>query len=310
MGAWGPRLYQDDVALDAKDSYKDQLRKGRNGKEITQELIKNNEYTISDCDDAPVFWFALADTQWNLGRLEEFVKEQALHHIHAGEDLKRWELEDPKGAKIRMKVLLELEQKLLSSQPAEKKVPQHRIYRCEWKMGDVFAYPLASDYAKEKGIYGKYFLFHKIDELMIWDENVIPIVRVKITEDTTLPKSKEDFDALEYVQTGFTRYEDRFLPYSMARPLEEQIAERDKIIYEVNERGLLTKYKLQLLNTSKRAIPKSLIYVGNFQNVLPPPKEFTPRDLRSVPGYMWKSFDEIFIGRYCSNNTGSTSHSR
>lgn len=39
MGAWGPKLYQDDVAEDVRDYYKDQLHRGKTGKEITQDLI-------------------------------------------------------------------------------------------------------------------------------------------------------------------------------------------------------------------------------------------------------------------------------
>ena len=33
MGAWGANLYQDDVALDIKDEYKDNLRRGKTNEE-------------------------------------------------------------------------------------------------------------------------------------------------------------------------------------------------------------------------------------------------------------------------------------
>lgn len=55
MGAWGPRLYQNDVAQDVKDYYKDQLHRGKNGQEITRELIEKNDYILSDEDDALYF---------------------------------------------------------------------------------------------------------------------------------------------------------------------------------------------------------------------------------------------------------------
>ena len=78
MGAWGPKLYQDDVAEDVRDYYKDQLKRGKTNEEVTNELIEDNYDIIQDEDEAPVFWFALADTQWNLGRLLPSVKEKAL----------------------------------------------------------------------------------------------------------------------------------------------------------------------------------------------------------------------------------------
>ena len=78
--------------------------------------LHQNQSLISDPDDAPSFWFALADTQWDLGRLENCVKEQALYHIDAGHNLRRWEVENPKWAQTRADILLALKQKLLSEQ--------------------------------------------------------------------------------------------------------------------------------------------------------------------------------------------------
>ena len=77
MGAWGARLYENDTALDIKDRFAD-LRKGKTVQQITNELIEEYTCELDDVFCAPVFWFALADTQWNLGRLLPEVKEQAL----------------------------------------------------------------------------------------------------------------------------------------------------------------------------------------------------------------------------------------
>lgn len=305
MGAWGPRLYQDDLAADVRDYYKDQLRRGKTGKEITQELIAKNEYAISDPDDAPVFWFALADTQWNLGRLEDFVREQALYHIRNGYDVKRWAAEDPREAKIRAETLEKLRLKLLSPQPPEKKITQYKLYRCEWKIGDVFAYRLESDLAKERGLYGRYFLIQKVDEGVWHPGHVVPIVYVKISADASLPSNAEEYNKLEYVQTWFTKYEERFWPIDMRRP-QEDIAEKSKINYQVDEYGFLPQYRVRLLNTSKRVIPKKLIYVGNFANTIRPQKEFVPHEKENVASVLWKQFDETFetkmIKLYCGHN--------
>ena len=62
MASWGSKLYQDDVAEDVRDYYKHQLKRGKTNEEVTKELIEDNEDIISDEDEAPVFWFALADT--------------------------------------------------------------------------------------------------------------------------------------------------------------------------------------------------------------------------------------------------------
>ena len=212
MSSWGPGLYQDDLAKDVRDYYRDQLRKGKSGYEITEELTKQYAYS-SDSDDSSIFWFALADIQWDLGRLEDSVKEQALSHIRSGYDLRRWKEENPMEAKKRAEILSELEQKLLTPQPSEKSISQYKLYHCEWKIGDVFAYPLNSDYAKEKGLFGRYFLINKINETTWHPGHTVPVVRVKITDDNHLPSDENSFDKLGYVQTSITKYEDRFLPF-------------------------------------------------------------------------------------------------
>lgn len=305
MGTWGTKLYQDDLAVDIRDYYKDHLHRGESGNTITQDLLTLYEIEITDSEDSSVFWFALADTQWNLGRLEESVKEKALSYISDGSDLIRWENQGQRIVQARKKVIEELRQKLLSPQPPEKKISQYKIYHCEWKIGDVFAYKLESDLAKECGLYGQYFLIQKIDEGIWHPGHTVPIVYVKITNDMTLPSNVEEYNKLEYVQTGFTKYSDRFFPIDMRRP-QEDIAEKSKINYQVDEYGFLPKYRVKLLNTSKRVIPKKLMYIGNFANAICPQKEFIPHSEMNILPVSWKQVDETFetkmIDLYFGNN--------
>ena len=155
MGAWGPKLYQDDIAQDVRDTYKDRLRRGKTTKEITEELIEEYSEEIEDIDDGPIFWFALADIQWDYGRLLPKVKENAIKWIEDGSDIRRWEEEGTaKEVKVRKEVLEKLKNKLKSPMPEEKKVSQYRLYKCQWKIGDVYAYKMNSEYAKERGLYG------------------------------------------------------------------------------------------------------------------------------------------------------------
>ena len=269
MGSWGPKLYQDDVAEDIRDYYKDQLRRGKTNEEVTNELIEDNEDIISDDDDAPVFWFALADTQWSLGRLFPFVKEKALEHLKSGTNLKRWEEEaiNKKEYKVREKVLQELKQKLMSPMPPEKKVSQYKLYKCEWNIGDVFAYKLESDYAKEKGLDNKYLLIRKVYEYIWWPGHTVPIVYVQITKDEEIPLSKEAISNLEYIQT------------SRAEVLPEYLA--------------------TMISTSKRIIPtKKLKLIGNYVYLPAPEDEYIPENKISIPACNWSAFEKTMIDRY------------
>lgn len=307
MGAWGPGLYQDDVAVEVRDYYKDQLRRGKTGAEITQVLISENKYLLSDSDDSPIFWFALADTQWSLGRLEDFVREQALYYIRIGTDIKRWEMNSAKEAKIRAKVLSDLERKLLLPQPVEKKIPQYKLYHCKWKIGDVYAYPFESEYANKKGFSGKYLLLNKVDEAIWHPGHIIPIVRVKITADGSLPVSKDEFNKVEYVQTSFSRFdplveEFRVDPENLTEKEFWTKVEEKKASYIYDDFGLLPVYRVKLISTSSRIIPKKLVWVGNFSDVSFPENEFVPGNKIEIPSVHWKDLEKTMIDSYCGHN--------
>lgn len=91
MGTWGVKLYDDDVALDVKEEYLKLLKKRKNNKEATAELISN--WDTDNIDDCSVFWIALADTQWNNGSLLEEVKKKAIEIIDNEIDLEKWAYE-------------------------------------------------------------------------------------------------------------------------------------------------------------------------------------------------------------------------
>jgi hypothetical protein len=267
MGSWGPKLYQDDVAQDIRDQYKDLLKRGKTSEDITNLLIKEYGEMIDDIDDGPIFWFVLADVQWECGRLLESVKEMAIQWIEKGTDQQRWIDENPKEAKIRVKVLDELKEKLKSQQPTEKKVSQHKIYKCEWEIGDVFAYRIESDYAKQKGLAGRYLLIRKVDECTWWPGHIVPIVYVSITNGNDLPQSSDEIQQSQYIQSTFARRKKEF--------------------------------RILLLSTSKRIIPmKRLQFIGNFPDLISPRDEYIIYDKVSTSTCSWSKFEESLIDRY------------
>lgn len=305
MGIWGFQLYQNDTSQDVKNEFEALFNDGKTAQEITSKLIKDYKSIMGDLDEEPMFWFALADTQWNLGVLLPIVKEKALHWIDKGCGVCHYKAMEKSIYTEWRKTLGNLKDKLLSPQPSMKKLTKKRIYKCQWKSGDVFAYELKSDFAKERGLYGRYFLIQKVDEDVWYPGHIVPIVYVKITNDTKLPTNMEEYSQLEYVQTGFTRYEDRFLPIDMSRP-QEDIAEKSLINYSVDEYGFLPQYRIVLLNTSKKVIPPQLLYVGNFTQVDRPQIEFVPHSKVNITPVFWKKFDETFetkmIKLYCGHN--------
>jgi len=73
MGAWKAAVFSDDTACDVRDNYVDLIGDGLSGAEATKKLLREWAGSLDDPDEGPVFWLALAATQWKNGRLEDLV---------------------------------------------------------------------------------------------------------------------------------------------------------------------------------------------------------------------------------------------
>ncbi len=236
MGAWGTSLYANDSASDIRGDYVDNLKRGKTNEEATKELIDANHDIMDDSEEAPLFWFALADTQWNYGRLLPEVKEKALFYLSQDQELERWKESGQKRLNAWKKTLERLKDKLNSPQPPVKKVSKYRLYQCQWKLGDVFVYRLTSSYSKEKGFEGKYVVFRKVSEDTCWPGHIVPVVQIYqwIGDDIPSIDKLSDFDLLPvYSPSAFKNNPKKKLEYNM-----KLISESEKVISKQNLRFL------------------------------------------------------------------------
>lgn len=241
MGAWGTSLYANDSACDVRGEYVDKLRFGKSNEEATEELINSNQDIMGDMEEEPLFWYALADTQWNYGRLLPKVKEKALYFLSQKEELERWKDSGKKQYNAWINTLSKLKEKLLSPQPCEKKVSRYRIYRCKWNLGDVFAYRFSSEYSKEKGFFGYYVLFRKVSEDTWHPGHIIPVVQVYMWIGKEIPLLSE-LSGMELLPTFYK-------PLALANLPDKRL-----------------EFEIELISESEKAIPKdNLTFLGNIQ---------------------------------------------
>jgi|GEM_PF-171806 len=289
MGAWGVKLYEDDVTCDIKEEYITLLKEKKDNIETTKRIINNNEEFIQDEDDAPLFWFALADIQWRYGRLLPEIKEQALKHLSEGKNLERWKEENPKLYNKRKEILDNLRTQLESEQPPEKKIIIKKPFITDWKDGDLFAWKLESDYAKERALEGRYLLFYKIGEKDWINDSIVPIIYAKITLNNKIPKSIEEINSAEYISVGYETSPDFYkLSYDQQK----------ETMYNSDHSYSLKEYRCYLDCIPKRSISKKLIYLGNYLDI-----ELPKVDLNKLPSEVttleaWKFLEERFIHSY------------
>jgi hypothetical protein len=142
MGAWGTALYSDDLAADLKSDFRDLIGDGLSGEQALARLLSEYATSVGDQDEAPVFWLAIADTAWRLGRPLQRASSEALRIIENGADLRRWD--DGQDRRKREAMLQGLAARLRSESPPPRRVPKPFVAHNAWEVSEVVAYRLAS----------------------------------------------------------------------------------------------------------------------------------------------------------------------
>ena len=163
MGFWGTSLYANDCACDVRDGYLRLLQMKYSNEDAYLEMLKEfAEYIGSE--EEPLFWYALADTQWKNGRLTPEVKEKAMCYLECNGGAEFWG-EGTKAYQGWLKTIEKLTERLNKPQPREKRIEAPTDYQYNpGSIGDVFAYQFHSAAAKKRQYDGKYILFQKVDD--------------------------------------------------------------------------------------------------------------------------------------------------
>ena len=180
MGAWGTTLYANDTTCDVRDTYMKFLKEQQlSNQEAYEKTLEEYHELIEDDDESPLFWYALADNQWKVGRLTPEVKAKALEWIDKEGGMSLWE-DNKKGIEGWNKTLEKLRIKLESEQPKEKKIRKPVVIDQNlWNIGDVYAYQFHTEKSAKHGACGKYMVIQKIGEEPYFpDDNLVMRVHV------------------------------------------------------------------------------------------------------------------------------------
>ncbi len=208
MGAWGVKIFQSDVALDVKDEFKNELRRGSSDEEALQTVLASCADFVNDSEDQYDFWFAIASYSYELGRLLPEVKEKAISLIDDGGDLERWEGREK--AK-REAVLNELKTKLLSEQPPRKEFKPLKKKVSPLTPNDIYYFRIDDEEYKDNPYYN-YYVFVLVEgtgceDFRVWgflDE--YPLVYFKMAK--LLPDKIEDLDEIPVANVYYVEYKE------------------------------------------------------------------------------------------------------
>lgn len=147
MGAWGTGISSNDTYADIYEQFTDLYNEGLSVPEITKRLIDENQETINLKEDAPNFWFAIANGQWECKALDKKIFSKVEHIINSGEDIRIWKELDatPADLKAREKVLNKFLSKLQTEKDKPRKRTKKKFHNSIYQKGDCLTYLMDND---------------------------------------------------------------------------------------------------------------------------------------------------------------------
>lgn len=184
MGTWGTGLSSNDTYPEIYTQFVDLYNDGLSVSEITKSLIDENQETINIEEDAPNFWYAIANAQWECKALDREVFLKVENIIDSGKDIKIWKELDasPADLKTREKVLKKFLSKLRTEKDEPRKRTKKKLYNSIFKKGDCLVYKM------DNGNYGGAFVLTDEQETEV-GTNYIAITTI----DKSDKPSIEDF---------------------------------------------------------------------------------------------------------------------
>ena len=247
------------LLLVVKEEYLELRKSGMCRSNATHEMLErySNEICGGVDDDGPLFWIGLADGQYTNRELTSEVAKQAENALDFI-DRAGWGVTP--GDLSRRKIWYR------QAPMPEKRLGAPRAkYRCEWNVGDTFAYQLSGAAAEENGVSGQYILLRKVSDVEFGDGRLLPVVTLSLWGTKPFPVNEKEFMSAQILRVNCGRF-----------TLPDNLYE-----YRVE---IIVKNKKQL-----NSVP--LIYVGQFADVQAPDDEVVVEGAGYITMMHLESFD-------------------
>lgn len=138
MGAWGTSITSDDTVSDVVDHVLGRMKRGDSLLAACTSAERTFSAELSDPDDGPLIWLALAHVQWKSGSVAPRVLERVRSDISSGNGLERWREDSKLLAQIRA-ALERFLAKIESPNPKPPALPKAVIRLAPFAEGDCLS---------------------------------------------------------------------------------------------------------------------------------------------------------------------------
>ena len=192
MGTWSTSITGNDTAMDLRTEYSAAFFKYNvpEALKLIDDYVRKKMFDESDAEEWCNYYYSLADFMWKKGILTDEVRDKAIEMIDSGFGLELWAEEGEKTLKARQKALAQFKEKLLSPQPAKKKIKPNVHLEPIFNAGDVIAIQLqtAGKPFTESDVYpmieedfhaldGKWVLLQSLGCFSSWSSYIVPEIK-------------------------------------------------------------------------------------------------------------------------------------
>ncbi len=192
MGTWSTSITGNDTAMDLRTEYTAAFFKYDvpEALKLIDDYVRKEMFDESDAEEWCNYYYSLADFMWKKGILTDEVRDKAIEMIDSGFGLELWAEEGEKTLKARQKALGQFKEKLLSPQPAKKKIKPNVNLEPIFNAGDVIAiqlqtagkpYTEAEDYPLSEEEFhsfdGKWVLLQSLGCHSSWSSYIVPEIK-------------------------------------------------------------------------------------------------------------------------------------
>lgn len=145
MGTWDTQIISDDYVADVVAEFFELYNDGNEPSEIRTKLEKKEAESIKDSEEGYLFWFALANAQWDIGALDSDVLETVRHIVQENIDTKNWIAKGASEGDIQKRKLVTTEflKKLEVLNPKPKKRKKITLQDSPFEKGDILIFKFA-----------------------------------------------------------------------------------------------------------------------------------------------------------------------
>lgn len=139
MGTWGEGILSDDRVRDVHREYLDLFNRGNAPEAIRRKILGDYAKELTDTDEGPLIWFAVAKAQWDCGHLQPTVLVKVRQIVGEGLGLDRWSEQGERLLQKRKKAVAQFLAMLASPNPRPRRPKKATKRKPIFEPGDCLA---------------------------------------------------------------------------------------------------------------------------------------------------------------------------